>query len=369
MKSTAILSTVLTLSALSISSAHAQAADPVVAKAKAFIATAAAKANKWTGPTTGPKAQAGKTIVYVSSDQRNGGAQGVGAGVQEAGKAIGWTVRVLDGRGTVAGHADALGQAIALKPGGIILGGFDATEQADLLEQATAAGIVIAGWHAGAAAGPIATPKVFTNVTTSATATAEAAAYYAIAQSNGKAGVVIFTDSAYAIALAKSDAMARIIKTCKGCTVLETRVQSLGSATKDMPTLTASLLQKYGQKWTYSLGINDLYFDGMLPALTAAGVKPVGQLANISAGDGSQSAYQRVRTGQYQDATIPEPINLQGWQLVDELNRAFAGQKPSGYSIPVHIVTKANVAFDGGAKDIFDPQNGYKTQYRKIWGK
>ena len=80
-------------------------------------------------------------------------------------------------------------------------------------------------------------------------------------------------------------------------------------------------------------------------------------------------ALERVRTGQYQDATIPEPINLQGWQLVDELNRAFAGQKPSGYSIPVHIVTKANVAYDGGAKDSFDPQNGYKTQYRKIWGK
>ena len=366
MKKTAVVSALLATAPLS--SALAQT-DPVLTKAKAFIATAAAQANKWTGPTTGPKAAAGKTIVYVSSDQRNGGAQGVGAGVQEAGQAIGWTVRVLDGRGTVAGHGDALGQAIALKPAAIILGGFDAAEQADLLEQATAAGIVVAGWHAGAAAGPIASPKVFTNITTSATATAEAAAYYAIAKSNGKAGVVIFTDSAYAIALAKSDAMANIIKQCKGCTVLETRVQSLGSATKDMPTVTASLLQKYGAKWTYSLGINDLYFDGMLPALTAAGVKPVGQLANVSAGDGSQSAYQRIRTGQYQDATIPEPINLQGWQLVDELNRAFAGQKSSGYSIPVHIVTKANVAFDGGAKDSFDPQNGYKAQYRKIWGK
>nr|WP_237724690.1 hypothetical protein [Deinococcus alpinitundrae] len=136
-----------------------------------------------------------------------------------------------------------------------------------------------------------------------------------------------------------------------------------------MPTVTASLLQKYGAKWNYSLGINDLYFDGMLPALTAAGINPTGQLSNSSAGDGSQSAYQRIRTGQYQDATIPEPVNLQGWQLIDELNRAFAGQKPSGFSIPVHIVTKANIAYDGGAKDSFDPQNGYKTQYRKIWGK
>ena len=117
--------------------------------------------------------------------------------------------------------------------------------------------------------------------------------------------------------------MANIIRQCKTCTLLETRVQSLGTATKDMPTVTSNLLQKYGKKWTYSLGINDLYFDGMVPGLVSANIRPSGQLFNISAGDGSESAYQRVRTKQYQYATIPEPINLQGWQLVDEINRAI----------------------------------------------
>lgn len=369
MKNRVLLSAALLATAALTVNTLAQGADPMLAKAKAFVATATAPATKWTGPTSGPKAAAGKSVVYVSSDGNNGGAQGVGAGVKEAAAAIGWTYRELDGRGSVAGHGAAMGQAIALKPNAIVLGGFDAAEQADLVEQANQAGIIVVGWHAGAKPGPIASPKVFTNVTTPAESTAEAAAYYAIAKSNGKAGVVIFTDSAYTIALAKSDAMANIIKQCKTCILLETRVQSLNSATKDMPQVTASLLQKYGAKWTYSLGINDLYFDGMLPALSAAGIKPTGQLANVSAGDGSISAYQRVRDGQYQDATIPEPLNLQGWQLIDEINRAFAGQKPSGYTIPVHIVTKANVGADGGAKNLFDPGNGYRNQYRKIWGK
>ena len=66
----------------------------------------------------------------------------------------------------------------------------------------------------------------------------------------------------------------------------------------------------------------------MVPALIAAGIKPGEQLFNISAGDGSTSAYQRIDSNQYQYATIPEPLNLQGWQLIDELNRAFAGTKP-----------------------------------------
>jgi ribose transport system substrate-binding protein len=364
------LSIALVASALAVTAIRsADAQDDIVAKAKAFVKEAAVKANKWTGPTSGPKAAAGKSVIYVSSDQRNGGAQGVGEGVGEAAKAIGWDFKLLDGKGTVQGHGDALGQAIVQKPSAIVLGGFDATEQADLVEQANKAGITVVGWHAAGTPGPQSNPTMFTNVTTPAQDTSEAAAYLAIANSNGKAGVVIFTDSAYAIAVAKSDAMANIIKQCKTCTLLETRVQSLATVTKDMPTVTANLLQKYGKKWTYSLGINDLYFDGMVPALTSANIRPSGQLFNISAGDGSESAYQRVRTKQYQYATIPEPINLQGWQLVDEINRAIAGDKESGYKIPVHIVVPTNVNFDGGKKNLFDPENGYRDQYKKVWGK
>ena len=350
-----------------VPAASVRAEDDLVATAKAFVQQAAGRADQWTGPTTGPKAQPGKTVIYVSPDLRNGGVKGVADGMAEAARAIGWNFRVIDGRGEVQGRGQALGQAIALRPQGIVLGGFDAKEQQTLVDQANAQGIVVVGWHAGAAPGPIEKPRVFVNVTTPAQETAKAAAYLAIAHSDGKAGVVIFTDSAFAIALAKSNAMAETLKQCKTCQLLETRVQSLVSATKDMPQVTASLLQRYGKKWTYSLGINDLYYDGMVPALAAAGIKPSGQLINISAGDGSTSAYQRIRSNQYQYATIPEPLNLQGWQLVDELNRAFAGEKPSGYAAPVHIVTPENVAFDGGKNSVFDPDNGYRDQYKKIW--
>ncbi|EJZ20100.1 sugar ABC transporter substrate-binding protein, partial [Rhizobium sp. Pop5] len=57
------------------------------------------------------------------------------------------------------------------------------------------------------------------------------------------------------------------------------------------------------------------------------------------------------------------------WQLVDELNRAFAGAPWSGYVSPLHVVTSQNVEFDGGPKNSFDPDNGYRDQYKKIWGK
>src|ERR1044071_9195717 len=106
-----------------------QAADPYLAMAKQYVAKVTMPGAPWTGPTTGPKAVGKKLIVYVSSDQRNGGPQGAGDGAQEAAKIIGWDLRILDGQGSVQGRTTALNQAIALKPQGIILGNVDTQEQ------------------------------------------------------------------------------------------------------------------------------------------------------------------------------------------------------------------------------------------------
>jgi ribose transport system substrate-binding protein len=62
---------------------------------------------------------------------------------------------------------------------------------------------------------------------------------------------------------------------------------------------------------------------------------------------------------------VPEPLGEQGWQIVDEFNRAFQGQPASGYVAPVHITDSSNVA----GSTLWDPQNGYRDVYRKIWGR
>jgi len=180
--------------------------------------------------------------------------------------------------------------------------------------------------------------------------------------------VIIFTDSTYAIAIAKADKMKAEIEALGG-KVLEYVDTPIAETSQRMPQLTTSLLQKYGDQWTHSLAINDLYFDFMGPSLAAAGKGGTDAPINVAAGDGSESAYQRIRAGQFQKVTVAEPLNLQGWQLVDELNRAFAGEQWSGYLSPLHVVTADNVEFDGGPKNTFDPDNGYRDEYRKLWGK
>ena len=349
--------------------AHAQSAQDALAKAQAVVTSATAPSPAWDGPTTGPRAMPGKTVIYVAGDMRNGGIQEVADGVKQAGAKIGWTVRVLDGQGSVSGIQSAFSQAIALKPDGIVIGGFDVVQNAATIKQAVEQGIKVVAWHGGPKPGPMTEDRVTFNVSSDSAKVAEVAADYAIAQSGGNAGVVIFTDSAYAVALSKAKAMRDVIRGCAGCKVLAFEDTPLADTSTRMSQLATSLLQRFGKTWTYSLAINDLYFDFIGPPLISAGRDPAGPPANISAGDGSKSAYERIRAGQYQAATVPEPLLLQGWQAIDELNRGFAGQAPSGYVAPVHLVTAKNVDLDGGKQDMYDPANGYRDVYARMWGK
>ncbi len=344
-------------------------ADDYLDKAKAEIAQVTAPAPPWTGPTTGPKAQEGKSVVFVNYDQRNSGGRGVGEAAAEAAKIIGWDYRVLDGQGTVQGQTAALTQAIALKPDGIILGSVDAVAMNTLIQQAIDAGIKVVSWHSGMTPGKIEGSNIITNVTTDPGEVGRIAGLYAVADSDGTAGAILFTDSAYAITIAKTNAEKAAIEGCSGCKVLGIEDTPLGDVQNRMPQLTTSLLTKYGKAWTHSVAINDLYYDFMAPSLQAAGLPGDGAPKNISAGDGSESAFERIGSKQYQLGTVAEPLRLHAFQLVDELNRAFAGEAPSGYSFPVHLFTPDNVDKDRGAGGIFDPANGYEDIYKKIWGK
>lgn len=321
----------------------------------------------WDGPTTGPKAAADKTIVVLAGDLKNGGILGVTTGVEEAAAKMGWTVRVLDGAGSVQGRTGAFGQAMALKPNGLVINGFDAVEQQAALEAAAGAGIPMVSWHSGPKIGCDAPGGIFANVSTDAMTVSEEAAKWSINDAGGKPGVVIFTDSTYQIAIDKADRIKETIEKMGG-TVLEYVDTPIADTSSRMGPLTTSLLQKYGADWTHALAINDIYFDFMGPALAAAGIQGDGSPKAVAAGDGSESAFQRIRTGQYQSITVAEPLNLQGWQLVDELNRAFQGEACSGYITAPAVVTSEELA-EMGDSNQFDPTNGYRDAYAEIWGK
>ncbi len=330
------------------------------------VAQASAYGQPWNGPLSGPAARSAAAVAVVCEDLRNGGILGVAKGIDEAGKVIGWKIRIYDAGGTPDGRSKAFAAAAAHRPDGVIVIGADAREIHAWLQPFAERGVPVVGWHVGPVAGPVPGSPVAMNVSTDPLEVARITAMAAVVESRGRAGVVIFTDSRFAIAKAKSDAMAEVIRACPGCTLLEVRDVAISRNAELMPAVTRELLARYGARWTQALAINDIYFDYAVPELIKAG-RPAHSLGLLSAGDGSAAAFLRIRAGTFQTGTVAEPLNLHGWQLVDELNRLLARQAVSGYVAPVHLVTAKNVAFDGGQQMQYDPDNGYRDVYRTIW--
>lgn len=318
---------------------------------------------RWNGPTRGPRAVPGKSLVYVAQTMTNPGVAGTAKGVREAAKAIGWNVRVLDGQGTPAGIQAAFGQALALRPSGVVIGGFDPRLTSQQVAEAHSDRVPLVGWHALDAPGPSRDPALFTNVTTRVGDVARISADWIIAHSRGHAGVVLFTDASIPFARTKSELIKKRLATCSGVRLLAEENIPVSDTSSRTPQEVSALLARFGDRWTHSVAINDVYFADAAPALRAARRKGAGAPFAIGAGDGDPSAFQRVNGGQFQTATVPEALTEQGWQIVDEFNRAFAGAPASGYVAPVHIATAANSA----GVTAWDPP-GYRAAYRRIWG-
>ncbi len=329
----------------------------------AFSIEYASAADKWDGPTEGPPKQAGKKITFISQDLRNGGITAAYRGLFTASQELGWALVLIDGKSDAPTIRQAFAEAIRSHQDAIVIGGFDAAEFADMVADARRAQIVITGWHAAAEPGP--TKELFANIATSSTEVAKMAADYAISSGKGNIGVIIFNDDRFAVANAKMQRMKEIVGHCDHCKVLSVENIPISDAGREIPLAVPRLNDLYGKAWTHSLAINDVYFDAMNIPLT---VIHRTDIQNISAGDGSSIAIGRIKSGRSQQiATVAEPTDLQGWQLADELNRAFAHVPPSGYiAKPILITTQ--FLNQGDSRD-GDAHSVYRKAYREIWQK
>lgn len=360
------LSIILSLIALCCFSAQdllAKTPNLSLEQMQQIVSKASEHAVQWNGPTSGPVGKTDMNIAIICEDLRNGGVLGVARGIREATQILHWKIKIFDAHGTAKGRKNKLDAAIEMKPDGVILIGSDAKNLETELSHFKEHGIPIVGWHVGEKAGILSSGSVAINVSTDPLEVAKITAMEAVIKSKGKAGVVIFTDHNFKIAMTKAKVMADIIRRCKGCTLLELYELPISKSAELMPKVIHQLLNKYGKQWTQALAINDIYFDYAIPELT----KTDTNIQLYSAGDGSPSAFLRIKAGIFQYATVAEPLNMQGWQLVDELNRLLNDQPVSGYVTPVHLVTETNIKYDDEEKLSFDPDNGYKKIYHHIW--
>ncbi|BBH51935.1 substrate-binding domain-containing protein [Fluviispira sanaruensis] len=316
---------------------------------------------KWEGPTSGPPAQMSKKIIFISSDLRNGGVSAIFRSFKSATKYLNWSIQILDGQGQIETIRKKFIEAVNARPHAIVLGGFQPDENSSYVLEAKKNKIILVGWHASEKAG--ATKDLFVNVSTNALDVAKIAANFVINDSKGKAGVVIFNDNQFEIANAKTNHMKEIINACKNCKLLSIENVLISNAEEEIPSVVPLLNEKFGKSLTHILAINDIYFDNIHYSLASIGRKDI---KSVSAGDGSIKALRRIRFGSSsQIATVAEPLNSQGWQLADELNRAFAEKESSTYISKPILVTKK--LLDKLKDNEIDSDLNYEKYYLKIW--
>lgn len=346
-----------------IGASLAYADDAFVQQAKDATQQRTAVQTQWLGPTDGPKAQPGKKIVYISSDQNNALSAQYGKFLQDAASKIGWEVTVIDGKATAANWINAFNQALALKPDGIAMT-LQAPSVTGPLEAAAAAHIPVVGMHSTSLPGPSADFHLFNNLSSDPAQIGRALVDWAVADSNGTASMIFIGDNIYPISVVKTDAMVDEIKKCATCKLISNENIPAANVSAQMAGIMTSWVLKYPKPF-YALAVGDFWFDFATPALRTGNVAPTD--VRLGGADGTPQAYQRVRDGDYQEVTVPEPIEMQSWQAIDELNRAINGQPPSTFVQPVYIVTKDNIAAQGGDQNTFTPDNDFKAHYLKIW--
>ena len=320
----------------------------------------------WTGPTSGPAAVADKTIVCINADSANAVEAMWGEAVQTACERIGWNCTVLDGKGTVQGQTSAINQAVAMGADGIVTSA-DAEALQAVIVEAENAGVPTVGIHATNTIGPDESLHLTYNIASDATQIGYALADYAIAESKGEGRVIILYDAQYAIARQKMEAMKERIESVESMELLDVVNTPLGEVSTNMPQLASSWISQYGtEKPIYVLSIADLYYDYVTPTLRTGGIDPASVI--LVGSDGTTAAYSRIRSGDYQAVTVPEPGTMFGFMAVDALNRYFAGEEQYIFSPDVYLVTAENVDSEGGEEDMFIPSNNFADEYAKIWG-
>jgi ribose transport system substrate-binding protein len=344
--------------------------DPVindklsVDEAKAIVAERTKPQTEWKGPTEGPKAPAGDiTIAYVSPDQAYTPHVLWGKGVEEGAKALGWKVVTFNGQGSVGGTLAAMQQALASNPTAIITPA-DANALQKPIKDAVARHIPVIGIHATAFPGPDPKLGLFHNIVSNPAEIGQTEAAYVIAMSDGKAADIHMVDNSYAIARFKAKATTTPIANCPGCKMLETVNMPLGEASARMTPVLSGLLARYGDSW-WMTTCCDGYYTNVAAALRAANAST--DKIKLVGADAPPSAYDMIRKGGFEVATVPEPSSLFGYEAVDAVVHAMNGMAPAQFVQPTFLIVKDNVESEGGKQNEFVPSNNFACHYLNIW--
>jgi ribose transport system substrate-binding protein len=316
----------------------------------------------WPGPNDPVTPPSGKKLTVIICGSQGITCVRVGNGVKAAGQALGYSVKVVDGRSDPTVWNQAIKGAVADKTDGIALAAVPPALVADAIKSATAAGIPVA---AGLSTAGPAQVKANPNRTDIARANG---AYIAI-DSGGKANVLSIRDDEFPETKFTSDLLPRqLAQMCSACKVTEEIDFTLALAAQRLASKVTQALRNHPEinyVTTPFDTVNVFVQQGIAAAQKKGKVKIVGV-------GGDPPSVDAIKAGD-EVSSFGEPGEWVGWMLTDGLVRLFAKKSvppldkttDSNYDVPQRYIT---------AKTPLDPQGwqgGYdfQTKFKQLWGK
>jgi ABC-type sugar transport system substrate-binding protein len=308
------------------------------------------------GPTTGPAAQSGKSVVLLSCGMSSEGCARPVEGAAEAAAALGWEATICDGNFDPTRYEACINTAITTGADGIYMQAIAEELVRDALARAREAGIAIVSTESR---NPASETGVNYEVDANWEAQGDAVGNFFVWKTDGDPHVLLQYERAYRSGTAVNDA-------------IKAAVEAAGGTTTDFEFSESTLTTEFPARTVAELRANpDLngminFDDGIviaMPAIREAGLLdgfyPVGwSLIGPS--------LESIRAGE-QAASVGPPQVWEGWAAMDTLNRIFAGEDPVEQNLPIRLITAENVDSVPEGES-WDGDVDYRTEYRRIWG-
>ena len=364
-------------SSASTSSSAKPADNAIVAQAVKALAVDYAGTDRAL-PSTGPKAVPGKTVWVLSCTEAGAGCALPAAGAMQAGKVIGWHMKLVDGKYDPATYNSLIRQAIAAKVNGIVLVVVDCDLVQGSLKAAKAAGIKIYGLYSidcddpfGGGGAPLFDGSIeyqggMTYGQYMEKDYGKAIADYVIAKTGGKAKVIEFKMLDTAVVHHINDGFEAEMAECGGCSVWTKIFTASDFLSGKLEGFATAMLTQHPDANVVMAPYDASILLGIGPAVQQAEAQ--GRKLMLTGGEGLPPNIKLIKSG-VETAAFGAPSRWIGWAAIDGLNRVFAGDPQVDPGIghqtidATHNLPTGPGGYDGNAKSA-----GYAANYERIWG-
>ncbi|MHB8398054.1 MAG: sugar ABC transporter substrate-binding protein [Candidatus Limnocylindrales bacterium] len=348
--------------------APASVAASPVASASGGLAAAQALVDMWSqvqpfsGPTDPIAASSlkGKTVWVIVNSFSNPFNMTIAQAATAALAKAGVGTKLIDGKGQLNEWTRQIELAVSQKVDAIIDSGLPTDQLSGPMKDVAAANIPLVEAVNDVNAVPEA--GVTARVVLDYQLEGQIMAAYIIAQSQGKASVLLYNDPEFPneVGNVAKGATQYFAANCPACKVI-TKIEQIATVATSVPADTQSILRANPDiKWVIS---NFDYLGGfVVQGLQQGGFTDV----KVVGGDAVAQQLDQVRKGDFYVADVGATPIWCGWAAADTVMRAMLGKNPSNAVIPYRLLTTANIAATDDPSALFGTD--VQTPYLKLWG-